>query len=565
MFVDTNELLGPITEEEWAAHRRMAVQSLPPALAGQSLPDILLQHQKDILASTSHYAITVTDKSRRIGATWGVGADAVLASGAQVVAGGMDTLYIGYNLDMAREFIDTCAMWAKAFMPACTEVAEFLFTDQGDTPGAGDKHIQAFRIRFASGFEIVALSSRPRSLRGRQGYVILDEFAFHDDPEGLLKACMALLIWGGKILVISTHNGADNPFNILIEDIRAGKYGETANVVRCTFDDAIHHGLYERVCLKKGIEWTPEAEAKWRAAIRKVYQANAGEELDCVPAQGSGVYLTRALIEACTLPPDRVVTLRCPDRFELKPEYERVSYVQAWLDQIVAPLLSDLDQNLQHACGQDFARSGDNSVYVPLEIARDLTRRAPFVIEMRNVPFEQQKQVFIWVTKRLPRFMGGKIDSTGNGAYLGEAAVQEFGEQLIERVVMRQLWYAENMPPMKAGFEDRKLLFPANDNLVTDLRQIALIRGIPMVPQDAKTEGTDGLPRHGDFAVALCLAYAASRGVTVEYGYHSVPKEAWDWIGSGGDDLNDEFGNRNPHAAARHRQNHGGRFGSGAW
>jgi hypothetical protein len=28
----------------------------------------------------------------------------------------------------------------------------------------------------------------PRSLRGLQGYVILDEFAFHDDPEGLFKA-----------------------------------------------------------------------------------------------------------------------------------------------------------------------------------------------------------------------------------------------------------------------------------------------------------------------------------------------------------------------------------------
>src|SRR3546814_1424375 len=70
------------------------------------------------------------------------------------------------------------------------------------------------------------LSSRPRSLRGRQGYVIFDEFAFHDDPEELLKAGMAFIIWGGKVLVISTHNGDENPFNQLINDIRAGKYGE---------------------------------------------------------------------------------------------------------------------------------------------------------------------------------------------------------------------------------------------------------------------------------------------------------------------------------------------------
>ena len=91
----------------------------------------------------------------------------------------MDTLYIGYNLDMAREFIDCCAMWAKAFDDGADDagVAEFLF-DDGPT-----RRSQAFRIRFASGFEIVALASRPRSLRGRQGYVIIDEAAFHEDSK----------------------------------------------------------------------------------------------------------------------------------------------------------------------------------------------------------------------------------------------------------------------------------------------------------------------------------------------------------------------------------------------
>src|SRR3546814_13124008 len=88
-------------------------------------------------------------------------------------------------------------MWARAFNQACTEIGEYLFLDKGEN-GAADQHIQAFRIRFASGFEIVALSSRPRSLRGRQGYVIFDEFAFHDDPEALLQAGMAFIIWGGK-------------------------------------------------------------------------------------------------------------------------------------------------------------------------------------------------------------------------------------------------------------------------------------------------------------------------------------------------------------------------------
>lgn len=279
----------PITEEEWAKHRREAMQSLPAQLVGKALPDILMPSQKALLRATATNQLVVSDKSRRIGFTWAVGADAVLTAGAAKSARGMDVLYIGYNLDMAREFVDVCAMWAKAFMPASTEVGEFLFQDQ--MQGEPDKHIQAFRIAFASGYEIVALSSRPRSLRGRQGYVILDEFAFHDGPEDLLKAAMALLIWGGKVLVISTHNGVDNPFNLLINEVRAGK--RPGAVVRCTFDQALEEGLFQRICLVRGLEWSPEAEAEFRTGIRANLGSHAAEELDCIPSQGSGVYLDR--------------------------------------------------------------------------------------------------------------------------------------------------------------------------------------------------------------------------------------------------------------------------------
>lgn len=195
-----------IGEAEWAALRRESLVGLPVDL-DPSDPDVLLGYQRRLLETTAAHPVVVVPKSRRIGATWGIGADAALTAGAARDAGGMDVLYIGYNLDMAREFIDVCAMWAVAFAQAATAVGEFLFDDVNPADPADTKAIQAFRIRFASGFEVVALSSRPRSLRGRQGCVILDEAAFHDDLEGLLKAAFALLIWGGKVLVISSHNG----------------------------------------------------------------------------------------------------------------------------------------------------------------------------------------------------------------------------------------------------------------------------------------------------------------------------------------------------------------------
>ncbi|MCX7586551.1 hypothetical protein [Phenylobacterium sp. 58.2.17] len=532
-----------ITEEEWAKLRRDAVTSLPAALVGKSLPDILMPSQKALLMATASEEVVVCDKSRRVGFTWAAAADSVLTAGAAKSAGGMDVLYIGTSFDMAREFIDACAMWARAFMPACTDVGEFLFTDQ--EKGQEDRQIQAFRIRFASGFEIVALSSRPRSLRGRQGYVILDEYAFHDDAPALLKAAMALLIRGGKVLVISTHNGADNPFNELITDIRAKK--RPGAVVRCTFDEAIEEGLYQRICLMQGKEWSPEIEAAWRKKIYAYHGADADEELRCIPSQGSGIYLTRALIESCMTSGgvDQVLRLKCPAGFELKSKTDRQSYVQAWLEQVVQPELDKLDPNLRHAFGQDFALTGDVSAYVPLAIDRDLTRRVPFVIEMRNVPYDQQKQIVFWVTKRLPRFTAGKLDATGNGASLAQETMQEFGPERIEEVHLSQSWYLNNMPPLKAAFEDRTIATVKHSDHVDDLRQIRLIRGVPMVPRDIRTTGTDGLQRHGDVGIALALGFAATWVDVGEYAYHRVE----------GRDLGNESA-----LARRRRENEGGGF-----
>lgn len=522
-----------LTEAEWAEHRRTAIAMPPPTDLGGELPDVFLAYQKELLASTSTHALTVTDKSRRIGATWAFAADAVLTSASDATAGGMDTLYLGYNLDMAREFIDTCAMWAKAFNSVCTEVGEFLFTEEGED--GAEKSIQAFRIRFASGYEIVALSSKPRSLRGRQGYVILDEFAFHEDAEGLLKAAMALLIWGGKVLVISTHNGADNPFNLLIQEIREGK--RPGNIVRCTFDDALEQGLYQRICLKNGKTWSPEGEAKWRAEIRASYGDDAAEELDCIPAQGTGVYLTRAQIEACMSKDIPVVRLTCPSGFAMQSDDERESYVEAWLEQEVKPLLDALNKDRCHYFGQDFARLVDLSVIVPLQELPDLTLKAPFILEQRDVPFREQEQVLKYVVDRLPRFIAGKIDATGNGLYLGERAVQAYGSAF-EAVMLSEAWYLANMPKMKSRFEDRTILLPMDAETLDDLRKIKTVRGIPKVPRDERSASQGGGKRHGDAAVAIALAIAAANSEPVEFAYHSVQPRSP--LGGGAYDPDDE-------------------------
>ena len=469
-------------------------------------PEILLAYQKRLLNTVAAHAVTVCEKSRRIGATWGIASFAVLLAGKDRGAGGMDALYIGYNLDMAREFIATCGEWAKALNLAAGEMAEVLLPD-------GDRDIQAFRIAFASGFEIVALASRPRSLRGRQGFVIVDEAAFHDDLGELLKAALALLMWGGKVLLISTHDGADNPFNQVIEEARAGR--KPYAVVRITFDEAVADGLYERICLKKKETPTPEGRAKWMAEIRAFYGDDADEELDVIPRQGTGTFLPTTLVERRMEDGIPVVRWACDDKFAMLPAHVREADAAEFCERHLKPLLATLDPDLNSYYGQDFARSGDLSVIWPIQVQKNLRRRPPFLVELRNVPFEQQRQILFYIARRLPRFTAAAMDATGNGAYLAEVAAQEFGFQRIAQVKLNESWYREAMPKFKAAFEDGLTALPRDADVLADHKAIKIVRGVPVVIRETQKAGKGedakkGGKRHGDSAIAHLLAYIAT-------------------------------------------------------
>jgi phage FluMu gp28-like protein len=507
-------------------------RELPAPLLEVKHDDLLLRYQQKALGEVSRAILIVVEKGRRIGLTWAIAADAVVMAAASARAGGANVFYVSYTVDITREFIDTCAMWARAFMNIDAQVGEFMFDDEDEAHPGETKHIKAFRIEFASGFAIKALSSRPRSIRGRQGLVIIDEAAFCDNLAELLKSAMALIIWGARIVVISTHDGTENPFNRLINDIKTGK--QKGNHICITFDDAVADGLYERVRLcgkNNGME-----KQEWIDSVYAFYADNADEELRCIPKAGSGVYIPRVVIEACQVKDLPVLRLQCPDGFTTKPQPYREKFVEDWLHEFVDPVLAKLDTSERHAYALDFARTGDLSIFVPLAIRRDLTRRAPFVVELKNVPYEQQKQFVLYVTERLPRRGAGKFDATGNGGYLAEVTMQAYGEAEVECVHLSQKWYLENAPKLKAAIEDRAFEFPADDYLTSDLAMIRLMAGVPMVPQGAHNDDRDGGERHGDFALAAMLAYAASLADYVTCrGFIAVPRSAGKFDMGGGE------------------------------
>ncbi|GAB4485978.1 MAG: hypothetical protein OHK006_13080 [Thermodesulfovibrionales bacterium] len=473
---------------------------------------VLLGYQRRWVEDKS--PVKVWEKSRRIGATWGEAADDALTAASE---NGEDVFYIGYNKDMAREFVDECASWLRHYQLAASEIEEFVFKDK--TPD-GDRDIHAFRIDCGSGFKVLALSSRPSNLRGKQGIVVIDEAAFHEDLQGLIKAAIALLMWGGKVRIISTHFGDDNAFNELINQIREGKVPYSLH--RTTLDDALADGLYKRICLVLGREWSAEAEAKWRQELIDFYGEHADEELFCVPSKGSGIYFTSALIKSCMKADIPVLRWTCKPGFEQLPDDVRQAECQAWLDDNLDLLLKGLDHERSHFLGEDFARNVDLTVIQPLAQLQNLTLRAPFVVELRNVPFRQQEQVTFYIADRLPNFRAGAFDARGNGQYLAEVAMQRYGANRIFQVMLSQQFYRDAMPKYKVRFEDRTIEIPLDADILDDHKVVRLERGIPMISDTRRAAGEGG-KRHGDSAVAGMLAvYAADNAISGPIEFEAV-------------------------------------------
>jgi phage FluMu gp28-like protein len=449
------------------------------------MTDVLLPYQKAWITDTA--TVKVWEKSRRIGASY-VEALASVLEGAQAKeAGGQSTYYLSYSKEMTQQFTRDCAFWAKQLNAVASELEEVVITDE-------DKDITVYRLRFASGFEIWGLPSTARSLRSKQGRVIIDEAAFVDALDELIKAAMALQMWGGCVRILSTHNGDDTPFNELIKEIREGK--KHYSLHRTTFDEALEQGLYQRICLVRGEEWSPETQEQWREAIINDYGDVADEELFCIPVRAGTRYFPSTLLEAVSDPGVAVIRKACEDRFTFEQEEKRVKEFAHWLKGEVRDIL--LAHTHPVYLGEDFARSGDlTSIFCDEELpdGRLLTF---LVIELRNVPFSQQWQVIKYVMDTLPNLGSAAFDSRGKGQMLAELAAQEW-PGYVYQVMISTKWYAETFPGLKGRMEDHTTTIPADPCIRDNFRVLGLKAGVPCV---LERSGGPRERRHGDGAIA---------------------------------------------------------------
>ncbi|MBQ7538610.1 MAG: hypothetical protein IJJ71_12210 [Treponema sp.] len=467
--------------------------------------EIFLPYQKKWLEDKSD--LKIIEKNRRCGISWTDSADSVLD--AAPAHGWSNTYYMSFNKDNCRQYIEDAGEWAKKLGYAVSEIIE----EEEPLLDDDEKSITTYRITFSSGAEIMGLPGVSRSLRSKQGNVVIDEAAFFDDLESVLQAAKALVMWGGRIRVISTHNGDDNPFNILIKNIRSGKEKEWS-LHRITFREAMAQGLYKRICLKQGRKWTPEADKKFMDKMYRIYGDNPDEELDVIPRASGDRYFSRGLLDHATADAESydIRRLECSDSFLHKSEAYKNREIEKFFNQEVRPVLGSLEGLVFG--GNDFGRSGDLTTYWISEEVAKTQLAVRLIVELKNAPFEQQQYFNDMLTDFLceerHRLGGIAIDSRGNGQQIGEHAMLRHPGAAIQ-VMETNAWYAKYGTDLHGLMESADFTVPDDETIKADFAIVTLKNGIPTIPAVRTADRDLKGKRHGDGASAAMLCVCAWR------------------------------------------------------
>ena len=413
--------------------------------------------------------VKVCEKSRRIGLSFCEAYDAVMHA-----AEGLGNVYYQCPArDMTRQFIDDARAWAEALHGVALEVGEEVIRE-----GGREKHL--YSLTFASGKRIEAITAAARQLRakGKPGdRAVIDEAAFCDDLGELLKAAMAFRIWGGSVHVLSTHNGVDNPFNVLTEDVRHGRKPYSLHTI--PFARAVEDGLCRRIFEVSKRAWSERAERDWVAATRREYEDNMAEELDCVPASGAGAWIGDELL------------LRATHADAGDPEKVGNGFIYI---------------------GNDIARRRDQWVATVVENASGVAwLREERILE--DQPFAEHDRVIEELMRRY-RVSRLVMDQTGMGERSSEEARRRYGSR-VEGVILAGDQPLNIATAARERFEEGTIRIPDDATLRAEIRKIKRTSGATGKPRLVSDRDKGG---HADRAWALFLALAGMDRAEVDFG-----------------------------------------------
>jgi hypothetical protein len=203
--------------------------------------------------------IRVWEKSRRIGATYIQSFEDVTDCVLGLLPKSDQNIWFAAQTEKnAKEYIKKCLTWVNLYNIIHEEIGIEICSTKTEDQIQGyseffkdfnitaKKGVNSLEIKFYNGSAIHVLTSNPSNFRGNGGKIVLDEFAFHPNPEELWDTITPCVDWGGRICILSTHEEPENYYNQLIKKIRDGRLKD-ASVHRVTLLDAVEMGLVEKV------------------------------------------------------------------------------------------------------------------------------------------------------------------------------------------------------------------------------------------------------------------------------------------------------------------------------
>jgi phage FluMu gp28-like protein len=443
-----------------------------------NLKSYFLPYQIDWIKDPSRFKIW--EKSRRIGATYAQSYEDVLDAARD--ENPMDVWFTSADESAAKEYILYCGQWARLFHLAAEDLGEIVLDKQND--------IKALVVEFANGKRIHGLSSNPTAFRSKGGKLVVDEYAFHKQPEELWKAAQPIVLWGFPIRVLSTYNGKGNRYYRMVSE---AKQGNRWSLHTTTLMDAVGQGLVSKIIGHAA------SEAEIEAFIADA-RATAGDEENwlqefmCQPVDEATAWLTWDLITSGE------------HKDAGKPE---------------------LYQGGDCYVGMDIARRRHLTIiWVDEKIGDVLVTRE--VVRMKNATFAAQDAELDRVFEQY-KVRRCCMDQTGIGEKPVEDAKKRHGEYRVEGVLFTGPVKQHLAQGLKQRYEDRKVRTPEDKDIRAAhhaVRKTTTIAGNPRFDADQTELGhADEFWAHGLAVHAAEETQQPAAGSTVEpEADHMVPE-----------------------------------------
>jgi len=354
--------------------------------------DLLMPYQARWVSDSARFKIGVW--SRQTGKSFSTAAEATTDA---LTDPGTKWVCLSAGERQALEWLEKAKEWAQAYKLAIEDYAE--------DRSVAEALLKQAEIRFANGSRIIGIPANPSTARGYSANVILDEFAYHEDPNKIWAAMFPSLsnplagtflervraMYAGesvegirremKIRVVSTFNGRDNKFYQLWE--KRAENGYTGHLVDIYTAQA--EGLPVNIEeLQAGLD-DPDAWA---------------QEYECHPTDTSNVLL----------PYDLLALAESADA----TESVSADFWEVRSGGVNNPTFT----------GIDFGRTNDPTVswtweqVGPLLITRE-------VLVLKNMSTVDQNRI---LASRIRRSTRTCLDYTGPGIGFGDYAAREFEE-----------------------------------------------------------------------------------------------------------------------------------------